>query len=65
MKIEHTCLTERNADDLARCYLDYCNNYMTTSRFAEAYGMKGWEALKVINAGREIHEGRAQQNANQ
>jgi hypothetical protein len=65
MKNTPQCLAERTNEDLARCFRDWFNNYLTTSAFATAYGIKPFEAVIIINAGREIHNVRAQQNANQ
>jgi hypothetical protein len=59
MRTEYACIAERTDDDLARCYLDWVNNYLSTSAFADAYGINGWEAVAIINKGRLIHEARA------
>ncbi len=56
MKTSHACLTERSEADLARCFIDWFNNYLTTEAFAAAYGIKPYEAVLIINAGREAHE---------
>lgn len=37
-------------------YLDYVNNFVTLSRFAEYYGLSDSEALKVINEGKRENE---------
>lgn len=58
MKTRHACITDRTPEDLANCFLDWFNNYLTASAFAEAYGVKPWEAVLIINAGREAHEAR-------
>lgn len=52
----HACLNERTEADLIRCYLDWFNNYLSTDCFAEAYGIKQYEAVLVITAGRDAHE---------
>ncbi len=56
MKTSNLCLTERTPEDLARCYLDWCNNYISAGAFADAYGIKPYEAVLIINAGRDAHE---------
>ena len=53
---DYDCLAERTEQDLIRNYLDYCNNYLTVSVFAEAYGLEPSEALLCINKGRELNE---------
>lgn len=52
----HSCLIDRTENDLILNYLDYFNNYLTVSAFAEAYGLKRFEALLCINKGRELNE---------
>ena len=52
----HPCLVERTEHDLVLNYLDYFNNYLTVSAFADAYGLKVYEALLCINKGRELNE---------
>ena len=58
MKTEtiHRCIAERNEQDLILNYLDYFNNYLTVSAFAQAYGLTPFEAMKVIGKGRELNE---------
>ena len=58
MKTEtiHRCIEERNEQDLILNYLDYFNNYLTVSAFAQAYGLTPFEAMKVIGKGRELNE---------
>ena len=51
-----TCIEERTNEDLARCFRDWFNNYLTTEAFAKAYGIKQWEAVAIIEAGRGAHE---------
>lgn len=41
---------------LAEAYLDFVNNYVSTSAFAEANGLTTEQAARVIECGREIHE---------
>jgi hypothetical protein len=58
MKTEtiHRCIAERTNHDLIANYLDYFNNYLTVSAFAQAYGLTPFEAMKVIGKGRELNE---------
>jgi len=51
----HRCIAERTEQDLILNYLDYFNNYLTVSRFAQAYGLTPFEAMKVISKGRELN----------
>lgn len=60
----HTCLIERTEEDLVLNYLDYFNNYLTVSAFADAYGLKHYEALLCINKGRELNEALAKAEGN-
>lgn len=55
----HRCLAERTDEDLARCYLDWVNNYISTDAFADAYGIQKYEAVLIISAGRDVHEANA------
>lgn len=41
---------------IADLYLDYVNNFTTTSRFANHYGLTNDEAFDLITLGRSIHE---------
>jgi hypothetical protein len=61
MKTEtiHRCISERTEQDLILNYLDYFNNYLTVSAFAQAYGLTPFEAMKVISKGRELNESAA------
>lgn len=61
MKTEtiHRCIAERIEQDLILNYLDYFNNYLTVSAFAQAYGLTPFEAMKVICKGRELNESAA------
>ena len=61
MKIEttHRCIAQRTEQDLVLNYLDYFNNYLTVSAFAQAYGITPFEAMKVIGKGRELNESAA------
>jgi len=61
MKTEtiHRCIAERTEQDLILNYLDYFNNYLTVSAFAQAYGLTPFEAMKVIGKGRELNESAA------
>jgi len=61
MKTEaiHRCIAERTKQDLVLNYLDYFNNYLTVSAFAQAYGLTPFEAMKVIRNGRELNESSA------
>ena len=45
-------------------YLDYFNNYLTVSAFAQAYGLTPFEAIKVIGKGRDLNEKLAQAEGN-
>jgi hypothetical protein len=58
IKMKHTyaCIAERTEMDLIWNYLDYFNNYLTVSAFAQAYGLKPYEALLCIEKGRELNE---------
>lgn len=49
--INFNTLTKGQIVDL---YLDYTNNFLTVSRFAEHYGLHDWQANKVINLGRKF-----------
>lgn len=42
--------------NLVTLYLDWFNNFLTVSGFAEHYGFTESEALDVIHAGRNLHE---------
>ncbi len=35
-------------------YLDYVNNFLTVSKFAEHYGLSETKALSIINKFREV-----------
>jgi len=61
MKTEkiHRCIAERTNHDLIANYLDYFNNYLTVSAFAQAYGLTPFEAMKVIGKGRDLNESAA------
>tara|TARA_R110000868_G_scaffold79632_1_gene226579 strand:+ start:698 stop:1042 length:345 start_codon:yes stop_codon:yes gene_type:complete len=59
----HACLAERTDDDLARCYLDWVNNFISTEGFAAHYGVKKYEAVLIITAGRDVHESRVAKHA--
>ncbi len=48
---------------LAEAYLDFVNNYVSTSAFAEAHGLTTRQAALVIETGREIHEARVAASA--
>jgi len=39
----------------AELYRDYLNNFLTVEVFAEHYGLTVWQAYKVIEIGRFIH----------
>ena len=41
---------------LEMAYLDYVNNYLTVSKFAEDMNMDEHTANIIINAGREINQ---------
>ena len=66
MKTEtiHRCIAERTERDLISNYLDYFNNYLTVSAFAQAYGLTPFEAMKVISKGRDLNETLAQSEGN-
>jgi hypothetical protein len=61
MKTEtkHRCIAERTEQDLILNYLDYFNNFLTVSAFAQAYGLTPFEAMKVIDKGRRLNESAA------
>jgi hypothetical protein len=61
MKTEtiHRCIAERTEQDFILNYLDYFNNYLTVSAFAQAYGLTPFVAMKVIGKGRELNESAA------
>ena len=40
---------------LIDAYLDWVNNYVSISRFAEAYGFSIWQAQTLITLGRSVH----------
>lgn len=40
---------------LIDAYLDYVNNFITVSVFAEHYALRVTEAREVINTGRKLH----------
>ena len=44
------------AKQLEIMYLDYFNNFLTISRFADYYGITENEAKIIIDAGRKINE---------
>jgi len=43
--------------ELQKVYLDWVNNWLTRDRFAEYYGLTLDQAHRVIELGRDIHEG--------
>ena len=43
----------------AKMFLDYVNNFLTTTCFADYYGLTEKEALEVLKRGRAYHEQRA------
>lgn len=43
---------------LCEAYLDWANNYLTTDKFAEDYGLTNIQARHIINAGRHKHNER-------
>ena len=63
-EIIHRCIAERTEQDLILNYLDYFNNYLTVSAFAQAYGLTPFEAMKVISKGRDLNEKLAQAKGN-
>tara|TARA_R100000655_G_scaffold1110_1_gene4415 strand:+ start:2519 stop:2656 length:138 start_codon:yes stop_codon:yes gene_type:complete len=42
--------------ELEKMYLDYVNNFLTVTRFAEYYGISETEANEIINLGRIINQ---------
>lgn len=46
-------VTISDAQDI---YLDWTNNFLTASKFAEHYGVTQAQAESLIDHGREIHE---------
>jgi hypothetical protein len=43
-------------DKIHAMYLDWCNNFITVSRFAEYYSVSEAKANRIIEVGRTIHE---------
>ena len=43
---------------LANLYLDYFNNYLTVSTFAEHHGLTEIQARTLLDIGRDVHETR-------
>jgi|TARA_Y100000590_G_scaffold84148_1_gene93966 hypothetical protein len=41
--------------ELEKMYLDYVNNFLTVTRFAEYYGITVKDANEIINLGRIIN----------
>lgn len=39
-----------------QAFLDWKNNFLTLAKFAEHYGITHVEALRIISAGRKLHE---------
>ena len=52
-----SCIAERSEEDLARCYLDWMNNYISTDGFADAYGfpLSGCWLAKIGLPGEPAH----------
>ena len=47
-------------DHLDFIFIDWFNNFLTVDRFAEYYGLEIEQAKKAIEAGRKIHDKRAE-----
>ncbi len=43
---------------LANLYLDYFNNYLTVSTFAEHHGLTPVQAKTLLDMGRDVHNAR-------
>jgi hypothetical protein len=41
-------------ENLEALYLDYLNNFLTVSAFADHYGMSDYQAEIILDAGRQI-----------
>jgi hypothetical protein len=41
-------------ENLEALYLDYLNNFLTVSAFADHYGMSYFHAKTILDAGRQI-----------
>ena len=48
-------------DQIIDMYLDYVNNFITCSAFAEHYGLNIEAAAQIIKDGRRMHEAQAQE----
>jgi len=44
------------AKSVVRFYLDYVNNYASTSLIAEHHGIAETEACRLIDTGKQLHE---------
>lgn len=52
-------------DKLQKLFLSWVNDFVTVEKFAGYYGITTRDrAYRIINAGRTIHERRAEQRAN-
>ena len=40
---------------LEKMFLDYANNYLTVSKFAEAYNITAKKANRILDVGRKVH----------
>ena len=49
-------------DAIIKIYLDYFNNFLNISRFAEYYDIEPDEAITLINLGRKYHERKSEIN---
>ena len=43
-------------NEFREMYLDFVNNFLTVSRFAEYYGVKNSEARQILKTGKILHE---------
>ncbi len=46
---------EKTDSEIEAMYIDYFNNFLTISRFAEYYGITPEAAALIIDAGRKIN----------
>ena len=47
-----------NREKIEGMYIDWVNNFLTVTRFAEYYGITEAKALRVINTGRVLNHRR-------
>lgn len=51
-------ITDNSRDYLQAIYLDYINNFISYTGFAEYYGLSHGEAVQLIMTAKRVHEER-------